>query len=146
MSSDDQQQQAPRRIANKVEGIAPPLPVFSPAILSNGFVYCSGQIGATPDGKIVEGPIEGRVNQIMDNLDAVLKAHGSSLEHTVKFNIFITSYDNFAALNKAYQARIPSPAPARSCIGVASLPFGTDVEIECVAVVPGSPGSTRAKL
>ncbi|WVW83465.1 hypothetical protein I302_105486 [Kwoniella bestiolae CBS 10118] len=133
------------RIANKVEGIAPPLPVFSSAILSNGFVYCSGQIGATPDGKLVEGPISGRVNQIMDNLDKVLKAHGSSLEHTVKFNIFITSYDTFSELNETYAKRIPSPAPARSCIGVASLPFGTDVEIECVGVVPGS-SSGKAKL
>ncbi|WVR04960.1 hypothetical protein IAU60_001972 [Kwoniella sp. DSM 27419] len=129
------------RIANKVEGIAPPLPVFSPAILSNGFVYTSGQIGAAPDGKLVEGPIENRVNQIMDNLDAVLKAHGSGLEHTVKFTIFITSYDTFAELNAAYKKRIPDPAPARSCIGVACLPMGTDVEIECVAIVPG-----RAKL
>ncbi|KAK6902619.1 hypothetical protein L486_07213 [Kwoniella mangroviensis CBS 10435] len=125
------------RIANKVEGIAPPLSVFSSAILSNGFVYCSGQIGATPDGKLVEGSISRRVDQIMDNLDKVLKAHGSSLAHTVKFNIFITSYDNFAELNETYSKRIPSPAPARSCIGVASLPFGTDVEIECVGVVPG---------
>ncbi|WWD15673.1 hypothetical protein CI109_100095 [Kwoniella shandongensis] len=132
---------ASERIANKVEGIAPPLPVFSPAILSNGVVYCSGQIGARPDGTMVEGPIEGRVNQIMDNLDAVLKAHGSGLEHTVKFTIFITSYSIFADLNAAYLKRVPSPAPARSCIGVASLPRGTDIEIECVAIVPG-----RAKL
>ncbi|WVQ78241.1 hypothetical protein IAT38_000324 [Cryptococcus sp. DSM 104549] len=124
------------RVANKVEGIAPPLPVFSPAILSNGFVYTSGQIGASPDGKLVEGPITNRVNQIMDNLDAVLKAHGSGLEHTVKFTLFITSYDNFAEINAAYSKRIPSPAPARSCIGVASLPLGTDIEVECVAVVP----------
>ncbi|OWZ53481.1 hypothetical protein C349_00911 [Cryptococcus neoformans var. grubii Br795] len=129
------------RIANKVEGIAPPLPVFSPAIISNGFVYTSGQIGAGPDGELAKGPITNRVNQIMDNLDAVLKAHGTSLEHTVKFTIFITSYDTFAELNEAYSKRMPSPAPARSCIGVASLPKGTDVEIECVAVLPN-----KAKL
>ncbi|KIR57742.1 hypothetical protein I314_06460 [Cryptococcus bacillisporus CA1873] len=125
-----------QRIADKVEGIAPPLPVFSPAIISNGFVYTSGQIGAGPGGELVKGPITNRVNQIMDNLDAVLKAHGTSLKHTVKFTIFITSYDTFAELNEAYSKRIPSPAPARSCIGVASLPKGTDVEIECVAVLP----------
>ncbi|KIR31194.1 hypothetical protein I307_05773 [Cryptococcus deuterogattii 99/473] len=125
-----------QRIANKVEGIAPPLPLFSPAIISNGFVYTSGQIGAGPDGELVKGPITNRVNQIMDNLNAVLKAHGTSLKHTVKFTIFITSYDTFAELNEAYSKRIPSPAPARSCIGVASLPKGTDVEIECVAVLP----------
>ncbi|WRT66847.1 uncharacterized protein IL334_003810 [Kwoniella shivajii] len=123
------------RIAYKVEGIAPPLPVFSSAIQCNGFVYTSGQIGATPDGKLVQGPITNRVNQIMDNLEKVLQAHGSGLEHTVKFNIYITSYDTFSELNEAYLKRMPSPAPARSCIGVATLPRGTDVEIECVGVV-----------
>ncbi|WWC61449.1 uncharacterized protein I303_104033 [Kwoniella dejecticola CBS 10117] len=132
------------RIANKVPGAPRPIPVLSSAIRSNGFVFCSGQIGQTAEGKLVDGPISSRVNQIMDNLDKVLQAHGSSLEHTIKFNIFITSYDTFAELNAAYLKRIPSPPPARSCIGVKSLPFGTDVEIECVAVVPGS--SSKAKL
>lgn len=72
----------------------------------------------------------------MDNLDAVLKAHGSSLAHTVKFNIYIIDYKDFAEINEHYIKRMPTPAPARSCIGVANLPRGTDVEIECVAVVP----------
>ncbi|TYJ55350.1 hypothetical protein B9479_003965 [Cryptococcus floricola] len=129
-----------QRIANSVPGY-PRFPFLSAAVVSNGFVYCSGQIGATPDGKLVEGPITKRVEQIMDNLEAVLKAHGSGLEHTVKFNIFITSYDIFDELNAAYTKRVPSPPPARSCIGVATLPRGTDVEIECVAVLP-----TKAKL
>ncbi|KAK8870033.1 hypothetical protein IAR55_000603 [Kwoniella newhampshirensis] len=131
-----------QRIANKVEGVAPlSLPILSPAIVSNGVVYCSGQIGTRPDGTLVEGPIEGRVNQILDNLDTVLKAHGSGLQHVVKFSIFITSYSIFADLNAAWLRRIPSPPPARSCIGVASLPRGTDIEVECIAIVPG-----RAKL
>lgn len=72
----------------------------------------------------------------MDNLEAVLKAHGSSLAHTVKFNIYIIDYKDFAEINEHYIRRMPTPAPARSCIGVANLPRGTDVEIECVAVVP----------
>ncbi|EJT47124.1 genome maintenance-related protein [Trichosporon asahii var. asahii CBS 8904] len=128
------------RIANATPG-APTAPSFlSNAILSNGFVYCSGQLGQTPDGKMVEGPIGKRVDQIMDNLEAVLKAHGSSLAHTVKFNIYIIDYKDFAEINEHYIRRMPTPAPARSCIGVANLPRGTDVEIECVAVVP-KPGA-----
>ncbi|WWC69758.1 uncharacterized protein I206_103701 [Kwoniella pini CBS 10737] len=132
------------RIANKVPGTAPPLPVLSPAILSNGFIYCSGQIGQDEKGKLIKGSISDRVNQIMDNLDKILKAHGSSLENTIKFNIFITSYDDFKELNETYSKRIPYPPPARSCIGVKSLPFNTDVEIECVAIVPKK--SIKAKL
>ncbi|KAK4688443.1 2-iminobutanoate/2-iminopropanoate deaminase, partial [Tremellales sp. Uapishka_1] len=126
-----------QRIANAVPGYAASPAFLSAAVRSNGFVYTSGQIGARPDGSLVEGPIGDRVSQIMDNLDAVLKAHGSSLEHTIKFNIYITDYKNFDEINRVYTARVPVPAPARSCIGVYTLPKGTDIEIECVAVVPG---------
>ncbi|RSH95638.1 hypothetical protein EHS25_000730 [Saitozyma podzolica] len=163
------------RIANKVPSLPRTVPFLSAAIRSGGHVFCSGQIGSTPDGEMVEGPIGKRVDQIMDNLDAVLKAHGSSLDHTVKFNLYqappttrwqpvsiravlfadlrrntiwtnltdsqITSYKDFDAINAAYTRRIPTPPPARSCIGVANLPRGTDIEIECIAVVP-----PRAKL
>lgn len=66
----------------------------------------------------------------------MLKAHGSSLAHTVKFNIYIIDYKDFNEINEHYIRRMPTPAPARSCIGVAKLPRGTDVEIECIAVVP----------
>lgn len=54
-------------------------------------VYTSGALGVTPDGKMVEGPIEGRVKQILDNLEAVLEAHGSSLKHIVKSLIFVSA-------------------------------------------------------
>ncbi|GFZ46420.1 hypothetical protein JCM24511_04667 [Saitozyma sp. JCM 24511] len=133
------------RIANKVPSLPRTVPFLYPdlaaAIRSGGHVFCSGQIGSTPDGEMVEGPIGKRVDQIMDNLDAVLKAHGSSLDHTVKFNLYITSFKDFDAINAAYTRRIPTPPPARSCIGVANLPRGTDIEIECIAVIP-----PRAKL
>ncbi|KAJ9113036.1 hypothetical protein QFC22_006132 [Naganishia vaughanmartiniae] len=107
-------------------------------IESNGFLFTSGQIGATPDGKLVEGTIADRATQALKNLDNVLKAAGSGLEHAVKLTVFITDYSQFALMNAAYLALMPSPAPARSCIGVKELPFGTDVEIEAVAVIPGS--------
>ncbi|WWC85196.1 uncharacterized protein L201_000055 [Kwoniella dendrophila CBS 6074] len=134
------------RISNKVEGVAQPPPFISPAIISNGFVFCSGQIGSTSDGQLVKGPIKNRVNQIMDNLDKVLKAHGSSLQDTVKFNLYITSYDDFAEINETYTKRIPSPAPTRTCIGVKSLPFGTDIEIECIGAIPSLTAKIKAKL
>lgn len=100
--------------------------------------------------------------QALKNLDAVFKSAGSGLAHAVKLTVFvrsstlshhtqpnplshpqITDYSKFAEMNTAYLAMMPSPPPARSCIGVRALPFGTDVEIEAVAVIP----STReAKL
>jgi enamine deaminase RidA (YjgF/YER057c/UK114 family) len=77
-----------------------------------------------------------RQNQCIDNLEAVLKAHGSGLEHIVKTNIFVTGYEHFNEMNEAYTARMPKPAPARSCIGAAVLPRGVDIEIECIATLP----------
>ncbi|BEI85014.1 hypothetical protein CcaverHIS002_0504150 [Cutaneotrichosporon cavernicola] len=127
----------PNRYTKPVPGQTPP-PFLSSAIVSNGMVYTSGALGIGPDGKMVEGPIEGRVSAIMDNLEAVLKAHGSGLEHIVKSLIFITDYKNFDAINKVYTARMPKPPPARSCIGAATLPMGTDIEIEVIARVPGA--------
>ncbi|KAJ9094257.1 hypothetical protein QFC21_006083 [Naganishia friedmannii] len=151
-----------------------PLPVFSQAIESNGFLFTSGQIGATAEGTLVQGTIADRTTQALKNLDSVLKAAGSGLEHTVKLTVFvspselyfqlghclppltldssvfsqsqITDYSQFAVMNAAYLALMPSPAPARSCIGVKELPYGTDVEIEAVAVIPGSGRREGAKL
>lgn len=89
-------QATPLRLPSCVSATARLTPAS--AIVANGFVYVSGQLGMTPDGKMVEGPIANRVvsthssshqNQIMDNMDAVLKAHGSGLEHVVKTLIFV---------------------------------------------------------
>jgi enamine deaminase RidA (YjgF/YER057c/UK114 family) len=104
-------------------------------------VYTSGALGVTPDGKMVEGPIEGRVSQILDNLEAVLKAHGSGLEHIVKSLIFVRPPT--CLLTQIYTARMPKPPPARSCIGAATLPRGTDIEIEVIARIPGSKESAK---
>ncbi|GMK55594.1 hypothetical protein CspeluHIS016_0206500 [Cutaneotrichosporon spelunceum] len=128
----------PNRYTMPVPGQAPPPPFLSSAIVSNGMVYTSGALGMGSDGKMIEGPIENRVTKIMDNLEAVLQAHGSGLQHVVKALIFITDYKNFDAINKVYTARMPVPPPARSCIGAATLPMGTDVEIEVIARVPGA--------
>ncbi|WOO78474.1 Protein MMF1, mitochondrial [Vanrija pseudolonga] len=123
-----------------VPGYPAPPSFLSTAIVSGGFIYCSGALPVTPDGKMVEGTFGDRVTAVLDNLEAVLKAHGSGLEHTVKALIFITDYANFDELNRVYTPRMPTPAPARSCIGAAKLPRGSDIEIELVALAP------RAKL
>lgn len=59
------------------------------AIISQGFVYASGQIGQTPDGKLVEGPIGLRTTQALTSLDNVLKSAGSSLADAVKLTVFV---------------------------------------------------------
>ncbi|KAG6360858.1 hypothetical protein INS49_011925 [Diaporthe citri] len=116
-----------------------PLPQFSQAIKYNGLVYCSGNIGLDPATfTAVAGTVKDRTASLK-NLEAVLEASGSSKRNVLKVNIFITTMDDFATMNEAYDEFFSfEPKPARTCVAVKQLPFNTDVEIECTAVLPGS--------
>jgi len=93
---------------SQIEGVytkkAPePLPQFSQAVKYNGMVYCSGSIGLDPvSWKPIDGTVKDRTRQALQNLLAVLEEAGSSLRNVVKMNIFLTTMDDFAAMNEAY--------------------------------------------
>ncbi|KMQ43542.1 YjgF/Yer057p/UK114 family [Trichophyton rubrum] len=112
-----------------------PLPVLSQAIVHNGMIYCSGSIGMDPrTNKLVSGGVAERTHQALRNLSAVLEAGGSSLKNVVKTNVFISTMDDFAEMNKVYQSYFKDePKPCRTCVAVKQLPLDTDVEIECIA-------------
>ncbi|KAJ5263545.1 hypothetical protein N7478_011150 [Penicillium angulare] len=125
----------PKQAVTSTNAPAPP-PFLSQAIVMGDFIFCSGQVGVNPQTKaMVEGPTGARAKQILDNLRAVLEAAGTSLDNVVKCNIFLTSMDDFNAVNEVYAATFKSPMPARTCVCVKELPLGTDVEIECIAGV-----------
>ncbi|GBF61079.1 RutC family protein [Trichophyton mentagrophytes] len=121
-----------------------PLPVLSQAIVHNGMIYCSGSIGMDPKtNKIVSGGVAERTHQALRNLSAVLEAGGSSLKNVVKTNVFISTMDDFAEMNKVYQSYFKDePKPCRTCVAVKQLPLDTDVEIECIAFL----NDVKAKL
>jgi len=125
----------PQKEAVVTDKAPPPLPFFSQAIKCQGMVYCSGSIGIDPTTqKVVEGGVADRTRQSLQNLSAILLASGSSINNCVKVNIFLTTMDNFAAMNKVYaEFFTEDPKPVRTCVAVYQLPLGTDVEIECVA-------------
>ena len=101
---------------------------------SGGDVYCSGQTPLDPStGALVVGGIEAQTHQCLDNLFAVLAAAGLGPDHVVKVNVFLTDMGAFVEMNAAYASRFSEPYPARTTVGVASLPLGADVEIELVA-------------
>ncbi|TPX07650.1 uncharacterized protein E0L32_010648 [Thyridium curvatum] len=113
-----------------------PLPQFSQAIKHNGMVYCSGNVGLSPETrKLAEGGATAEARQAIANLKAILEEAGSSLANIVKMNIFITTMDDFGAINKAYDEFFDSisPKPCRTCVAVYQLPLGAKVEIECTA-------------
>ena len=107
---------------------------YSHAVESGGDVYCSGQTPLDPStGALVVGGIEAQTHQCLDNLFAVLAAAGLGPDHVVKVNVCLTDMGAFVEMNAAYASRFSEPYPARTTIGVASLPLGADVEIELVA-------------
>ncbi|KAH8880384.1 putative brt1 protein [Thozetella sp. PMI_491] len=112
-----------------------PLPQFSQAVKYNGMVYVSGNIGLdAATWTLVEGTVKDRTVKALNNIAAVLEAAGSNIRNIVKVNIFLTTMDNFAAMNEGWDEIITwEPKPCRTCVAVHQLPFGTDVEIECTA-------------
>lgn len=106
---------------------------YSQAIVSNGMVYTSGQIGINPATNTVDSDkIEGQTEQIMENLKAVLETAGSSFDKAVKTTCFLADMNDFAAFNEIY-GRYFTGLPARSCVAVKTLPKGVLAEVEVIA-------------
>ncbi|CAM1505923.1 Fc.00g115600.m01.CDS01 [Cosmosporella sp. VM-42] len=116
-------------------GTAPaPISLFSQAQIYNGLVYCSGNIGIDPKtNTLIEGTVKDRTEQAVRNISALLEAANSSLKHIIKVNVYLTTMESFGPMNEGYAKFFSDPYPARTCVSVAGLPMGTDVEIECVA-------------
>ena len=102
----------------------------------DGLLFLSGQAavdGAT--GKLIEGDVTAQTEQIFKNLFAVLKAAGYSPDDVMKANVYLINMNDFAAMNEVYKTKFNAPYPARTTVGVASLPMGASVEIELVAKI-----------
>lgn len=96
-------------------------------------VYLSGQIGLEPHtGELVSENFEAQVRQAFDNMQSVIEAAGGTLYSIVKLTLFLTDLGKFAAANAIMAEIIPQPFPARSTIGVASLPKGAQFEVEAI--------------
>lgn len=107
---------------------------YSHAVVAGDLVFCSGQIPLDPaTGELVSGDIGAQTVRILDNLAAVLSSAGSDLSRVLKTTVFLADISDFEPMNRVYAERFGSHRPARSTIGVAALPRGARVEIECVA-------------
>jgi len=109
---------------------------YSQAIKAGNTVYLSGQIPLDPvTGELVAGGMEAQVRRVFDNLRAVAGAAGGDFGHVVKLNVFLTDLGHFALVNKVMSEYFVQPYPARAAIGVAALPKGAAVEMDCVLVL-----------
>jgi reactive intermediate/imine deaminase len=106
---------------------------YSQAVRAGDTVYLSGQIPLDPTTmQLVTGDIDAEIRQVFENLKAVAEASGGTLANAVKVNVFLTDLANFARVNEIMATYCPQPYPARAAVGVAQLPRGARVEIECV--------------
>ncbi len=105
---------------------------YSQAVRVGNFIFTSGQIPLTPDGQLVEGDITVQTQQVMENLQALVKAAGSSMDRVVKCTCFLANMDDFAEFNEVYGRYFGDRAPARSAVEVARLPRNVLVEVEAV--------------
>ena len=107
---------------------------YSQAILSNGFLYASGQIPINPStGNIDADTISGQTEQVCKNVSAILEANGMTFDNVIKTTCFLAEISDFAAFNDVY-AEYFSSKPARSCVAVKDIPKGALCEIEIIAV------------
>jgi 2-iminobutanoate/2-iminopropanoate deaminase len=109
---------------------------YSQAVQVGNTVYLSGQIALDPQsGQLVEGGFEQQVHRAIQNMKAVVEASGGTLSQCVRLTLYLTDLDNFPKANDIMQEYFKAPYPARSTVGVASLPRGAAFEIEATAVL-----------
>lgn len=116
--------------SNAPEAIGP----YSQAVVYDGIVYCSGQIGLNPETMEFAGDdVASQAEQVMNNLQAVLKEAGSGFDEVIKCGIFLDDMDNFGTVNEIYGSYFKNEPPARETVAVKTLPKNCKVEIGCIA-------------
>lgn len=109
---------------------------YSQAMMHDGMLYTSGQIGLDPAaGALVGEGVEVQTRQVTKNLSAVLDAAGVSVSDIIKVNIYLTDMDDFPLVNAIYADWLAEHRPARATVAVAALPLAARVEMDLIARV-----------
>lgn len=118
----------------KISNAPQPLATYSQAVLTNGTLYVSGQIGIDPkSGILVDGGVAAQCKQVMINIRNILMEAGMDYSNVVKCSIFMKDMNDYAAVNKVYGEYFYHDSPAREAISVVGLPLNVDIEISCIA-------------
>ena len=110
---------------------------YSQAIRHGNLLFCSGQIPLDHEtGELIGGSLSAETTRCLENLAAVCRAAGTSLQRAVRLTVYTTRLEAFAEINAAYEAFFSSDAPpARAAIGVAALPKNASVEIDAIVAM-----------
>jgi reactive intermediate/imine deaminase len=115
-------------------GLEPGSLPFSKVVEANGFVFLAGQIGDAPDSNgPVPGGIEAETRAMLDNVGRLLKAVGLGYADVVKCTVYLTDFDEFAAMNAIYREVFSADPPTRATVEVSRLALGARIEIEVLA-------------
>lgn len=112
-----------------------PVAAYAQAIVAGGFLFTAGQIGLDPaTNALVDGGLEAQALRALENIRAVLAADGLAVKDVVKFTLYLTDLSKFAGVNALYERFLEGHRPARTTVGVGSLPGGALFEVDAIAI------------
>ena len=109
---------------------------YSQGVKVNSLIFTSGQLPIVPEtGELLKDDIKKETRQCLENVKAILREAGATLENVVKVNIYIVNMDDFSSINEVYEEYFNEHKPARSCVEVSRLPKDGNIEIEAIAIL-----------
>jgi 2-iminobutanoate/2-iminopropanoate deaminase len=116
------------------DGAPPAIGPYSQAVEAGGFLFLSGQIALDEEGEGPDGDASAQAAQVLENLDAVLRAGGVDRTRVVKTSLYLTDLEDFTAVNGVYEVFFGDHRPARVCVEVSALPRKARVEMDFIAL------------
>jgi 2-iminobutanoate/2-iminopropanoate deaminase len=111
---------------------------YSQAVRVGSIIFCAGQIPLDPkSGQIVSEDVAEQTRRVLDNVEAILRAEKLTMANVVKTTVFLADFGDFQKMNEVYATYFTDQPPARSTVGVSTLPKNARVEIEVIAVADG---------
>lgn len=108
--------------------------MITPLITHNGVIYIAGQ-GANSNGPVGKDDIDSHVTKVMENVKELVVTGGGTMDSIMQLTVFLTTLDNFEAMNKIFKTYFPNGGPARTTVAVSGLPGNSLIEINCIAAV-----------
>src|SRR5262249_20884545 len=122
----------------QADNLPKPVGPYSPGVTLDGLIFVSGQGGVNPStGQLIGSDVESQTEQVLRNIETILPAAGSDLNHVLRCNVYLIDMDEFQKMNAVYKRMFGENRPARTTVQVAGLPGpGLRVEIDAIAYVP----------
>ena len=116
------------------DGAPKAIGTYSQAVRAGDPLYVSGLVPLDPaTGELLSGDMERQIHRVFDNLKAIVEAAGADFSQVVKLNVYLVDLKHFALVNQVMAKYFREPYPARAAVGVAALPRGAQLEMDCVA-------------